>query len=127
MELEENGCIPFLDVMVKRRSDGTLGHSVYRKPTHTDRYLHASYHHHPRQKSAVIKTLFHRARSIADDETYGQEENIMILPEFREYGLKHGIAPYYLLEISAYYRAHQADELFHAYVLADNRWTTMSS
>ncbi|XP_054709465.1 uncharacterized protein LOC129219166 [Uloborus diversus] len=29
-----------MDVMVDRRVDGTLGHCIYRKPIHTDRYLH---------------------------------------------------------------------------------------
>ena len=32
--------IPFLDVKIQVRSDGSLGLSVYRKLTHTDRYLH---------------------------------------------------------------------------------------
>ncbi|XP_038054619.1 uncharacterized protein LOC119726835 [Patiria miniata] len=40
MEQEQHGTIPFLDVKISRNPDGTLGHSVYRKPTHTDRYLH---------------------------------------------------------------------------------------
>ena len=68
MELEKNSCIPFLDVMVKRKSDGTLGHSIYCKPTHTDRYLHASSHHHPRQKNSLIKTLLHRVDSLVSRE-----------------------------------------------------------
>ncbi|GJQ78841.1 hypothetical protein Trydic_g2681 [Trypoxylus dichotomus] len=41
MEVEKDGVIPFLDVLVKRKPNARLGHSVYRKPTHTDRYLHA--------------------------------------------------------------------------------------
>ncbi|XP_070518870.1 uncharacterized protein [Cardiocondyla obscurior] len=46
MELEHNGQIPFLDVLISRNSDGTLSHQVYRKPTHTDRNFHATSHHH---------------------------------------------------------------------------------
>ncbi|KYN18198.1 hypothetical protein ALC57_09492 [Trachymyrmex cornetzi] len=32
--------IPFLNVLVTKLVDTTLGHQVYRKPTHTDGYLH---------------------------------------------------------------------------------------
>ena len=31
MELEENGSIPFVDVLLTRKKDGTLGHEVFRK------------------------------------------------------------------------------------------------
>jgi hypothetical protein len=33
MELEDNGSIPFLDVLINMREDGNLGHPVYRKET----------------------------------------------------------------------------------------------
>jgi hypothetical protein len=36
MEIEKDGRLPFLDILIHRRKDGKLGHSVYRKPTHTD-------------------------------------------------------------------------------------------
>ncbi|KAJ4441105.1 hypothetical protein ANN_10955 [Periplaneta americana] len=66
METEKDGRLPFLDVMVQRRTDGTLGHDVYRKPTHTDRYLHKTSNHHPGQKRAMMKTLINRARRVAE-------------------------------------------------------------
>jgi hypothetical protein len=47
MELEENGSIPFLDVLINRKYDGNLVHAVYKKNAHTKNYLHASSHHHP--------------------------------------------------------------------------------
>ena len=47
MELEENGKIAFLDVLISRKEDGTLGHQVYKKKAHTDSYLHADSYHHP--------------------------------------------------------------------------------
>ncbi|XP_018309188.1 uncharacterized protein [Mycetomoellerius zeteki] len=61
MDIEENGKIPLLDILVSKKADGTLGHQVYRKPTHTDRYRHAESHHHPAQKQSAINSLVHRA------------------------------------------------------------------
>ncbi|ERL95905.1 hypothetical protein D910_00580, partial [Dendroctonus ponderosae] len=66
MEVEKNGCLPFLDVLVTRKPNGKLAHTVYRKPTHTDRYLHSGSNHHPRQKRGVIKILTERARRICE-------------------------------------------------------------
>ena len=45
MEKESEGSIPFLDVHVKKEGS-KLTTSVYRKPTHTDHYLHYCLHHH---------------------------------------------------------------------------------
>jgi hypothetical protein len=33
------GHLPFLDIDIYKRPDGSLGHTVYRKPTHTNLYL----------------------------------------------------------------------------------------
>ena len=68
-----NNTISFLDVQVTRKADGTLAHTVHRKPTHTDRYLHSSSFHHPRFKSAVLNTLVHRAFSTCDQHSLKQE------------------------------------------------------
>ena len=38
VEVEEDGCFPFMDLNVQRRF-GEIKTTVYRKPTHTDRYL----------------------------------------------------------------------------------------
>jgi hypothetical protein len=75
MEVEKNNCLPFLDVLVSKNSDGTLRHSVFRKSTHTDRYLHAESHHHPQQKASAIKTLFHRARVVSDKDSFDRERS----------------------------------------------------
>ena len=40
MEEESEGRVSFLDVMVERGGDSKITTTIYRKPTHTDRYLH---------------------------------------------------------------------------------------
>ena len=40
METEAEGHTPILDIDMYRYKDGSLGHKVYRKPTHTNLYLH---------------------------------------------------------------------------------------
>ncbi|XP_045534547.1 uncharacterized protein LOC123721120 [Papilio machaon] len=67
-EEEKDGTLPFLDVLVKRESSGCLVHTVYRKPTHTDRYLKADSHHHPSYLSSVPRTLINRALRLCDPQ-----------------------------------------------------------
>jgi hypothetical protein len=73
MEMEQNKTLPFLDIMVSRRPGGSLGHSVHRKSTHTELYLHTKSEHHLAQKQAVITTLVQRARTLCDNENLGRE------------------------------------------------------
>jgi hypothetical protein len=75
MELEEDGSIPFLDVLINRKHNGSLGHTIYRKKTHTENYLHANSHHHPNQKLGVLKTLATRAIRISDKEHFEKEKD----------------------------------------------------
>ncbi|KAK5648206.1 hypothetical protein RI129_003099 [Pyrocoelia pectoralis] len=62
MECEINGRLPFLDILISKTDSLNLSFSVYRKPTHTDRYLNKLSNHHPCQKIGVIKTLYDRAK-----------------------------------------------------------------
>ena len=66
-ELEKSGQLAFLDVSIQRMEDGSLATCVYRKPTHTDRYLQYSSHHPVKQKASVARTLFSRANSITSN------------------------------------------------------------
>ncbi|XP_071442216.1 uncharacterized protein [Hetaerina americana] len=74
METEKDNEIPFLDIMVKRRTNGSIGHSVYRKATHTDRSLNAHSHHHPSQKASLVATLLHRAYKLSDAKSLAKEK-----------------------------------------------------
>ena len=68
METEEEQSIPFLDVRVTKTANGHLSHQVYRKPTHTDRYLNYRSFHHPSVLQSVSSTLIRRAHDLSDEQ-----------------------------------------------------------
>jgi hypothetical protein len=75
METERDGHLPFLDNDIHSKPDGSLGHKVYRKPTHTNLYLNSNSHNYPSNKQAVLSTMVHRARSLCDqDSLHGELE-----------------------------------------------------
>lgn len=39
--MENDNSLAFLDILIKIFSNGPVGHRIYRKPTHTYRYLDA--------------------------------------------------------------------------------------
>ena len=74
-EMEENNQINFLDMTIIRSPIGKLSFKIYRKPTHTDKYL--SYHSsHPiNHKESVVKSLLSRKENLCDDQYKKEEEN----------------------------------------------------
>lgn len=73
LELEQNNALPFLDVLITKTNTGSFHHTVYRKPTHTNRYLHSTSHHHPAQLNSILKTLTHRATLLTDQHNMKKE------------------------------------------------------
>ena len=71
---KESRNLPFLDTLLERREDRRLDISVYRKPTHTDRYLQYSSHHPTHVRRGVASCLFHRARMIAAGDNIRREQ-----------------------------------------------------
>ena len=63
IEEENNNQIAFLDTLVTRK-DNTLIVEVYRKPTHTNRYLDFYSHHDKRHKISAAETLLYRATNL---------------------------------------------------------------
>ena len=63
MEKESNGELAFLDTLLKLSND-EISVLVYRKPTHTDQYLHYSSHNQTSCKENFVSSLFNRAYSI---------------------------------------------------------------
>jgi hypothetical protein len=72
MEIEE-GHLPFLDIDIYGKTDGSLGHKLYHKRTHTILYLHQNSHHHPANKQSVLASLIHRAKALCDQDSLAQE------------------------------------------------------
>ena len=61
LEREKDRHLPFLDWKVSRGVQGNLETSVFRKPTHTDKYLAFDSHHPISHKKSVAKTLLRGA------------------------------------------------------------------
>ena len=55
--------LPFLDTLTKPTAN-SIKSKVYRKPTHTDRYLDYHTNHSISAKLSVIHTLIHRAKQV---------------------------------------------------------------
>ena len=60
LEHEQNQSLAFLDVKVTRNKDNTISTTIYKMPTHADRYLQFDSHHPKHHKFAVAKTLHNR-------------------------------------------------------------------
>jgi hypothetical protein len=88
MEIEKDGYLPFLDIDIFRTSNGSIGHRVYQKPTHTNLYLNFTFYHNPSNKQAVLNTLVHRARSICDSDSIHEEQKVLI-NIFKDNGYSH--------------------------------------
>ena len=67
-ETRPDGAMPFLDILITTKDDGSLQNSVYRKPTHTDLYLQWDSHHTIPSKYSVVGTLYHSARTICSNQ-----------------------------------------------------------
>ena len=68
-EVESNGKLLFLDVLLQREPDGSISTTVYRKFTHTDRYLDFMSDHPLAHKLMVVRTLHSRAEATCSDVT----------------------------------------------------------
>ena len=90
MEEGINGELAFLDTLLKR-DNGKIPVLVYRKPTHTDQYLHYSSHHQTSCKESVVSSLFNRAYSIITNKGDLDKENTRIKEVLKENGYQESI------------------------------------
>ena len=67
MEPAVDGVLPFMDVRFRRMENGKLSREVYRKPTHTNRYVQFESHHPMSVKAGIVKGLVERALKVSSD------------------------------------------------------------
>ena len=75
-EKEIEGTLPFLDVELKRMGE-KVSTGVYRKPTHTNRSIHSSSHHHPRIETSIVQCLKRRADMICNEHTVNRDVRML--------------------------------------------------
>lgn len=85
MELEKESQLPFLDVLVKKVAEHVES-SVYRKPTHTDQYLHWDSNHPSGTKQGVVRCLGYRAKNICSTESNLRKEQCHLRQAFMKNG-----------------------------------------
>ena len=68
IEKESNNSIPFSDVEVIRGENNGPQFKIYRKPTHSNLYIHAFSSHSDKIKEAAINNIFQRAYKICDPQ-----------------------------------------------------------
>ena len=82
-ELEKDNGLSFLDTTTTRVR-GRIQVSVYRKPTHTDKYLDYNSHHPSQHKRSVVNTLLRRAQEIPSTNSGRSRERTHVIKVLRD-------------------------------------------
>ena len=109
MEEESNGELAFLDTLLKR-SNRKISVLVYRKPTHTDQYLHYSSHHQTSCKESIVSSLFNRAYSIITNKDDLYQKNARIKQVSKENGYQESIISNIFKRITNSHRLPQSQQ-----------------
>jgi len=96
-EIEQDGRINFLDILIIRDGGGNNS-TVYRKTSASERYIHYSSAQAWQEKTAAIRTLKHRALSYCSNPTLLEEEMNHLLKVFMENGYPHNTVHRILFE-----------------------------
>jgi hypothetical protein len=84
IETEKEKCLPFLDTLIIK-NENKLNFKVYRKPTHSNMYVHSFSNHSDKIKKGAINSIFLRAYKICN-ATYLKQEINFIFDTFRKLG-----------------------------------------
>nr|CAH8828250.1 unnamed protein product [Trichobilharzia regenti] len=77
------GELPMLDCNVKRKEDGKLNTSVYRKPTRSNRYLEFRSSHPMSVKIGLVKCLNDRAQKLSSTKENLRQKVIHIKEDLK--------------------------------------------
>ena len=83
LEEEQNGSLPFLDILIQRR-EGKLSTSVFRKKVCTNRLLDYESYHPSVHKKSVVRTLYNRAKKLCSSEENFREEKDVLKSIFKK-------------------------------------------
>jgi hypothetical protein len=72
---ESNGHLPFLAIDIRRRLGGSLGHTVYRKPSHTHPHTHT--HTHTQTSIWMPNRTTIRDTNLCDQQNFLRELNFV--------------------------------------------------
>ena len=84
IEHETNNSISLLDVCVTRKATGRLMIRIYKKPAHTNRYLHFNSAHSRSQKQGLVKCLLERAQSQFSKQANKTLETSKVMKVFKK-------------------------------------------
>ena len=72
-EYESSDALPFLDLMLTRKPDGSISRTIYRKATWTGLYTNYNSFTPIKHKRALVRTLFYRARELCSPDQIDSE------------------------------------------------------
>ena len=113
IEEERNGKLAFLDTLLKR-NNGKISVLGYRKPTHTDQYLHYRSHHQTSCEESVVSSLLNRAFFIFTNKDDLRKENAIIKQVLKENGYQESIINKIFRRITNNHSLSQSQQLMQA-------------
>ena len=78
MELEQEGCLPFVDLNLCKQSYRITA-GIYRKKSHTLKYSNFSSNRPRAEQLGIIKRMLHRAHSLCDEEEGQRDDEVKLL------------------------------------------------
>ena len=84
VEPEKDNSINFLDIQITRKENNSLSFGVYRKETHTGKYLDFRSYNPLSHKRSVALSLFRRAKTICGSDEEKKNEDLLIKKQLLE-------------------------------------------